>query len=215
MVFMHFPLRTPIRTAPIALVFIVAIAVLLSAAPTPPIPQSAKPATSEIQLSIDPAQSKLNCTVDTTLHLVHGTFNIKQGTVRFDPESGKASGEIIVLVTSGDTDNSSRDEKMHKEVLQSSKYPEAIFKPTQIEGHVARTGPSDIKLHGTLNLHGADHDIVAQVHADLANDHWTATAKFDIPFIQWGLKDPSNFLLKVKPTVNLDLNLAGPITQPK
>jgi polyisoprenoid-binding protein YceI len=210
MVFMYFPLRTSVHKAPLAIVFIFAIAVLLSAAPAPPTPQTAKPTVSEIQLSLDPAQSKLNWTVDTTLHLVHGTFNIKQGTVRFDPDSGKTSGEIIVLVTSGDTGNSSRDEKMHKEVLQSSKYPEAIFKPTQIEGHVARTGPSDVKLHGTLNLHGADHDVVALVHADLATDHWNATAKFEIPFIQWGLKDPSNFLLKVKPTVNLELQLSGP-----
>jgi polyisoprenoid-binding protein YceI len=205
-------LRSSILTIPVS-ISVFALTILLSAAPRPP--QSTKPATSEIQLSLDPSQSKLNWTIDTTLHLVHGTFNIKQGTVRFDPETGKASGEIVVFVTSGDTGNSSRDEKMHKEVLQSAKYPEAIFKPTQIEGHVARTGPSDVRLHGTLNLHGADHDIVAQVHTDLSNDHWTATAKFEIPFIQWGLKDPSNFLLKVKPTVDADLQLSGSLSLPK
>lgn len=199
-----------LRTAPLAAFSIFTLAIFLSAAPRPPLPQTAKTATSEIQLSLDTAQSKLNWTVDTTLHLVHGTFNIKQGTVRFDPETGKASGEIIVSVTSGETGNSSRDEKMHKEVLQSAQYPQAVFKPTQIEGHLARNGPSDIKLHGILNLHGADHDVVAQVHADLSNDHWTATAKFEIPFIQWGLKDPSSFLLKVKPTVNLDVQMSGP-----
>jgi polyisoprenoid-binding protein YceI len=211
----HFSQRSSILTTPLAIISIFALTILLSAAPGPPIPQTAKPATSEIQLSLDPAQSKLNWTVDSTLHMVHGNFNIKQGTVRFDPETGKASGEIVVYVTSGETGNASRDEKMHKEVLQSAKYPEAIFKPTQIEGHVASTGPSDVKLHGTLNLHGADHEIVALVHSDLSNDHWTATAKFEIPFIQWGLKDPSTFLLKVKPTVNADLNLSGSLTQPK
>jgi polyisoprenoid-binding protein YceI len=209
---MHSRFRSSILTIPLS---ILALTILLSAAPRPPLPQAAQPATSEIQLSLDTAQSKLNWTVDSTLHMVHGSFNIKQGTVRFDPETGKASGEIIVYVTSGETGNSSRDEKMHKEVLQSAKFPEAIFKPTQIEGHVARTGPSDVKLHGTLNLHGADHDIIALVHADLANDHWTATAKFEIPFIQWGLKDPSTFLLKVKPIVDVDLTLAGPISQSK
>jgi polyisoprenoid-binding protein YceI len=209
-----YPLRSSLRTTPLLVASSFTFAILLSAAPHPPLPQTAKPATSEIQLSLDTAQSKLNWTVDSTLHLVHGTFNIKQGTIRCDPETGKASGEIIVYVTSGDTGNSSRDEKMHKEVLQSPKYPEAVFKPTQIEGHIARTGPSDVKLHGILNLHGADHDSVAQVHADLSNDHWTATAKLEIPFIQWGLKDPSNFLLKVKPTVYVDLNLSGAVTKP-
>jgi polyisoprenoid-binding protein YceI len=188
-------------------------AVLLSATPT--IPQTAKPAVSEIHLSLDPAQSKLNWTVDSTHHLVHGTFNLKNGSLRFDPETGKASGEIIVLVTSGDTGNTSRDEKMHKEVLQSSQYPDAVFKPSQVEGRVSRTGASDVKLHGTLSLHGSDHDLVVPVHAELANDQWKGTAKFEIPYIQWGLKDPSNFLLKVKPIVNVELEMSGPITQPK
>jgi polyisoprenoid-binding protein YceI len=206
---------TNLRTASILIISIFAVAILLSASPAPPIPQTAKPATSEVQLSLDPAKSKLIWNVDSTLHMVHGTFNIKQGTVRFDPDSGKASGEIIVFVTSGDTGNSSRDEKMHKEVLQSSKYPEAIFKPTQIEGHVSHTGPSDVKLHGILLLHGAGHDLLVPVHADLATDHWNATATFEIPYIQWGLKDPSNFLLKVKPTVTVELELSGPISQPK
>jgi len=187
------------------------VAIILSAAPAPTIPQTTKTAVSEIQLSLNPAQSKLNWTVDSTLHMVHGTFNLKNGNLRFDPETGKASGEIVVPVTSGDTGNTSRDEKMHKEVLQSSQYPDAIFKPSQIEGHVSRTGASDVKLHGTLSLHGSDHDLVVPVHAELANDQWKGTAKFEVPYIQWGLKDPSNFLLKVKPIVNVELEMSGPL----
>jgi len=192
-----------------------AILVILSATPAPTTPQTTRTAASEIRLSLDPAQSKLNWTVDSTLHMVHGIFNIKNGNLRFDPETGKASGEIIVLVTSGDTGNTSRDEKMHKEVLQSSQYPDAIFKPSQIEGHVSSTGASDVKLHGTLSLHGSDHDLVVPVHAELANDHWKGTAKFEVPYIQWGLKDPSNFLLKVKPIVSVELEMSGSITQSK
>jgi polyisoprenoid-binding protein YceI len=184
------------------------IAILLSAA-APTIPQTTKTAISEIQLALDPAQSKLNWTVDSTLHMVHGTFNIKNGSLRFDPDTGKASGEIVVLVTSGDTGNTSRDEKMHKEVLQSSQYPDATFKPSQVEGHLSRTGASDVKLHGTLSLHGSDHALVVPVHAELANDQWKGTAKFEVPYIQWGLKDPSNFLLKVKPIVNVELEMSG------
>jgi polyisoprenoid-binding protein YceI len=190
------------------------VAILLVAA-TPTIPQTAKTAVSEIQLSLDPSQSKLNWTVDSTLHMVHGTFNIKTGNLHFDPETGKASGEIVVLVTSGETGNATRDEKMHKEVLQSSKYPDAIFKPSQIEGHVSRAGASDVRLRGTLSLHGSDHDMVVPVHAEFTNDHWQGTAKFEVPFIQWGLKDPSNFLLKVKPIVNVELEMSGSITQSK
>src|SRR5579863_1831400 len=144
----------------IAAVVTFAVLIMLSAAPAPTNPQTAKTAVSEIQLSLDPAQSKLNWTVDSTLHMVHGTFTIKNGSLRFDPETGKASGEIVVLVTSGETGNTSRDEKMHKDVLQSSQYPDATFKPSQVEGRVSRMGASDVKLHGILSLHGSDHALV-------------------------------------------------------
>ena len=57
--------------------------------------QNAKPITApEIVLTLDPAQTAVHYTVDSTLHTVHGTFELTRGTVQFDPETDKASGEI-------------------------------------------------------------------------------------------------------------------------
>ena len=186
------------------------IAVLLSASAAPPTPQAAQAVPQEVALELDPAQSKVHYKVDSTLHTVHGTFALKSGSVHFDPESGKAGGEILVFATSGDSGNSSRDERMHKEILETAKFPDAIFRPDHIEGKVARAGASDVKLHGVIQLHGQEHEIVALVHAELAGDHWKGTAKFDVPYMQWGIKDPSNWFLKVKPVVNVELEMAGP-----
>jgi polyisoprenoid-binding protein YceI len=188
---------------------IAGIAVFLSASAAPPRRQAAQTAAQEVVLSLDPSQSKVHYSVDTTLHTVHGTFALKSGVVRFDPATGKASGEIVVYATSGDSGNSSRDEKMHKVVLESIKFPEVVFKPAQLEGHLALSGASDVKLRGGFSLHGSDHELSVPVHADLAANHWKATAKFAVPFVQWGLKDPSTFLLKVKPNVEVQLDFAG------
>jgi len=188
---------------------IAGLAVFLSASAAPPRPQAAQTAAQEVVLSLDPSQSKVHYSVDTTLHTVHGTFALKSGVVHFDPATGMAGGEIIVYATSGDSGNSSRDEKMHKEVLQSSKFPAVVFKPTQLEGQLALAGSSEVKLRGVFSLHGADHELTVPVHADLAANHWKGTAKFSVPFIQWGLKDPSSFLLKVKPNVEVQLDFAG------
>ena len=114
-----------------------------------------------------------------------------------------------LFATSGDSGNSSRDEKMHKEVLESAKFPEATFKPTRVEGAVSLTGASDFKLRGVLKVHGSDHEVVADVHAEFSGGHWKGTAKFDVPFVEWKMKDPSNFLLKVKPVVHVEVDLAG------
>ena len=190
-----------------------AMVVFLSAIAAPPHAQTQQSASQDVVLVLDPAQSKVHYSVDSTLHTVHGTFNLKSGTVHFDPQSGKAGGEIVVFATSGESGNSSRDERMHKEILQSQKYPDAIFRPMQVEGKISRTGASDVKLHGVIVLHGQEHEIIAPVHAQLADDRWTGSANFDVPYIQWGMKDPSNWVLKVKPVVHVELEMAGSTAQ--
>jgi polyisoprenoid-binding protein YceI len=187
---------------------IAGIAVFLSASAAPP-RQAPQAPTQQLLFSLDQSQSKVHYTVDSTLHTVHGTFNLKSGILRIDPATGKADGEIIVYASSGDSGNSSRDEKMHKAVLESAKYSEIVFKPTLMDGKPALSGTCDVKLHGVFSLHGRDHDLVVPVHAEITGDHWKGSAKFQVPYIQWGLKDPSNFLLRVKPNVDIDLELAG------
>ncbi len=190
---------------------ILGITMLLAASPAPPRPQAAasQAATREIALTLDPAQTKVHCTVDTTLHTVHGSFALKSGSLQFDPQTGKTTGSIVVNVLTGETGNDSRDQRMHKEILETWKFSEATFRPSQIDGQVSLTSPSDFKVKGIITLHGTDHELVANVHSEFNGDHWKGTAKFDVPYTKWGIKDPSNFLLKVKPVVNLELELAG------
>jgi hypothetical protein len=47
------------------------------------------------------------------------------------------------------------------------------------------------------------------VHAELTGDHWKGSAKFRVPYIQWGLKSPNTFLLKAAPVVEIELELSG------
>lgn len=179
--------------------------------------QSASPqaAPSEaLVLTVDPAQSEVHYTLDTTLHTVHGTFKIKHGEIRIEPASGKASGEVVADATSGQSGNDSRDKKMHKDVLESEKFSEIVFHPDRVEGQVARSGACNVQLHGTFSLHGADHEMLVPVQASLDGGHWKGSSKFAIPFLAWGLKNPSNFFLKVKPDVNLELDLAGSLQTP-
>lgn len=199
---------------------IVGITVLLSAAAAPPplagqaataptAVSSASPVTSPVSLTLDPAQSKVHFTVPTSLHTVHGTFDVTRGAMDFDPSSGKASGEIVVNAKSGESGNNSRDNRMHKEILETAKFPEAVFRPTQVEGVVTAAAPCEIKVHGTFSVHGSDHDVIALVHAELAGQTWKGTGKFDVPFVQWGIKDPSNFLLKVNHVVSVEIEMGG------
>jgi polyisoprenoid-binding protein YceI len=176
---------------------------------------ASKPATqssiSEIVLTLDPVQSQVHWTLNSTLHTVHGTFSLKSGIVHFNPDTGTAGGEIVIYAPSGQSGNASRDKRMHKEILETARYPEVMFRPTRVEGKVSRSGASDVKLEGTLSIHGADHDVTAQVHAELAGERWTGSGTFKVPYVQWGIKDPSNFLLKAEPAVTVEVEMSGQV----
>jgi hypothetical protein len=185
-------------------------AVLLSASAAHRAPQVAAPASAnEIVLNINPAQSSVHYSVNSSLHTVHGTFAIKRGTLRLDPGTGKATGEIVVDAASGQSGSDSRDKKMHKEVLESARFTEIVFRPDHVEGAVQRQGTSNTQLHGVFVMHGGEHEMTATVRADLGTEQWKGTANFSVPYNDWGLKNPGNFMLKVDHSVNIEVEMTG------
>jgi polyisoprenoid-binding protein YceI len=173
-------------------------------------PQS-PPSAGQLALAVDPLTSTVHWSLDSSLHTVHGTFHVKRGSVTIDTATGKASGEIVVDASSGESGNDSRDKKMHQEVLESDKYAEIIFRPDRMDGRIAKQGNSNVTLHGVFSLHGESHEFSAPAKVELSPDHFKGSAAISIPYIDWKLKNPSNFLLKVKPVVEVDVELAGSV----
>jgi polyisoprenoid-binding protein YceI len=205
------PLNT-IRRNLAATLGLMGLAVLLSASAAHRPPQGPTAAgAGEIILNVDPAQSSVHYSVSSSLHTVHGTFAVTRGSVQIDPSSGKAAGEIVVDAASGQSGNNSRDKKMHNEVLESARFTEIIFRPDRVEGALQPQGSSNTQLHGNFELHGSEHELSIPVQTELQSDKWKGTAHFGIPYTNWGLKNPSNFLLKVDHTVTVEVDLAGTI----
>jgi polyisoprenoid-binding protein YceI len=166
----------------------------------------------ESVFTLDPSATKIEFTLGATLHTVHGTFRLKSGEIHFDPATGRASGSIVVDATSGNTNNSGRDSKMHKEILESAKFPEIVFTPKGIKGSLAEKGISQVEVSGVMRLHGADREITLTFTVEpAAGGQLQAATKLAVPYIQWGLKSPSNFLLHVSDTVNMEIHAAGRI----
>ena len=162
-------------------------------------------------LRCDAAQTTANFTLSATLHTVHGSFRSKQGELHFDPTSGMISGEIVFDATSGQTGNDSRDKNMHKDVLESQRYPEISFRPDRAEGKVADGAPATLQVHGMFRIHGAEHEMTIPVEATLTNGQWTAHAQFKIPYIAWGMKNPSKAFIHVGDTVEVEFQGAGKV----
>ncbi len=160
-------------------------------------------------VELDPAQTSIAFMLEGSLHDTHGTFKLKSGAIQFDSATGTASGSIVVDVTTGDTGNSSRDRKMHSDVLESAKFGEAVFTPKQVIGSVAPEGSSQVDVQGVLRIHGADHNVTMTMSVTADGGKITAKAQFEIPYAAWGMQNPSTFLLHVAGTVTVEVSAAG------
>jgi len=163
----------------------------------------------DMAVELDPASTRIEFTVTATLHTVHGTFGLKSGTVHFNSSTGSASGLVIVDATSGDSGNKGRDHKMHQEVLESQRYPEITFTPTRMSGRVDPQGSSSVQIDGIFKLHGADHPITLTLPVQAQGQNLSVQTHIIVPYVAWGLKDPSTFILHVGEMVDIDINAVG------
>jgi polyisoprenoid-binding protein YceI len=178
------------------------------------IPTVISAAAQDTAFQLDPAQTSVKFTLGDVLHTVRGTFLLKHGALQFDPASGKISGEIVVDAKSGESGSGMRDRKMHKEILESERYPDIAFRPDKIEGPLASQGKSSVMVHGTFSIHGVDREITVPAEVEMSADHWTATVHFTVPYEKWGMKNPSTLFLRVNDSVEIDLVAAGTLAKP-
>jgi len=160
---------------------------------------------------LDPHQSQVAFTLGDVLHTVHGTFQVKSGNVHFDTSNGTASGLLVVDATTGDSGSKARDKKMHGEILESAKYPEITFAPQHVRGQLLPEGKSQITIDGMMTLHGQSHQISIAAPVEVHAGQATANLTFVVPYVQWGLKNPSTFILRVNDKVDINVRAVGRI----
>ena len=154
---------------------------------------------------IDPAQTRVEFTLGSLLHTVHGDFRLKRGTLRFDPLTGRASGELVVDAASGDSGSPARDKRMHASILESARYPEIAFRPDRVEGMVAPEGRSQVQLHGMFAIHGVEHEVLVPVTVDAGIGQYSVAGTFEVPYVKWGMKNPSSLMLRVNDKVEITI----------
>ena len=163
----------------------------------------------EITFTPDSAASSVSFSLSATMHTVHGTFTLKKSSVHLSPGVNQISGEIVLDATSAKTGIDARDNKMHQDVLESARYPEITFLPDRVDGTLAMRGASKIQVHGIFTIHGSQHEMLVPTDVEITPEHWQATSHFTVPYVQWGMKNPSNFLLHVKDSVEIEVKLGG------
>lgn len=156
--------------------------------------------------------SEVKVTLNTTHEVVNGTFQIQSGSIDFDRRAARMSGSVVVSASSGKTGNDSRDKKMKKDILKVDEYANVSFAPKAFTGTLATSGDSTIQVSGVFTLLGSPHDLTIPMQVHMDGSQATAKAKFVVPYVQWGLKNPSFLIWKAENDVAIDLNLVGQVS---
>jgi polyisoprenoid-binding protein YceI len=159
--------------------------------------------------TVDPDASKVAFALSGNTHHVDGTFHVQSGSIDFDRGTQTISGSVVVAAGSGNSGDQGRDKKMNSGVLDVAHFAEISFVPNSYKGTIAASGDSTIQVTGVFTLHGTPHDLTVPMQIHIDGTILTAKTHFTVPYVKWGLKDPSIFILKVAKDVDIDLTLVG------
>jgi polyisoprenoid-binding protein YceI len=102
---------------------------------------------------------------------------------------------------------------MHEKILESQRYPEMVFEIERLSGKLNPVGQSEIELHGTLEMHSTRRPIAMPATVVTADGKTvTGTGTLILSYLEWGLADPSFFLLRVEKEVHVTVKAVGRIS---
>ncbi len=169
-----------------------------SAAPAAAAPAVNAPASGSGKVyKIDPAQSEVHYEVGETF-LDGNRFNLAigrtkgiAGEIAIDTQTPANSqiGEIVIDVSQFTSDESRRDNFIRRTGLESSKYPQATFKTTSIEGLPAKVNEGEevaFTITGDLTVKETTKPVTWQVKLKLAQGNVSGEATTQIKLSDFG-----------------------------
>jgi len=176
---------------------------------------TAMPAFAEkMVFTLDTKESEVRIILGATLHTVDGRAALEPASFTWDTDSGSASGRAVVRASRLRTGIDARDQKMREDVLLSALHPEIVFEATGFE--LRQSGAEKLRfvLKGELTLLGVGHEIELETRAHLRSDNsWKARADLNLPYVQWGLTDPSLPLFAVDKYVTVEVKAVGSLAR--
>lgn len=169
-------------------------------------------ARAQTKYDINPATSRVTFSLGG-FHDVHGIFKVGSGEVTFNRKTGAMTGSIVVEADSGNSGNSARDKKMKHSELHVKKFPSITFSPKQFTGTLKDSGASSVQVHGVFTLIGKPHTIVVPMTVTIDGSQCTAKGSAVIPYVSWGMKDPTMLFMKEAKDVKVNLTFEGKLAQ--
>jgi len=138
-------------------------------------------------------------------------MGLERGSLVLDATTGRAQGEVVVSSRSAETGHKGRDRAMHRKVLDSERFPSMAFYPERVVGLPVDGETVELTVEGWIEVQGERHPVVWLASVDREVGYFSTEIKFDVPYVEWGLKDPSNLLLRVGKIVRVRIWAEGTV----
>ncbi len=160
-------------------------------------------------MTLEPGNTTVSFHLGATGHDVEGRMHLTAGEIRFDTEQGTASGKVEIDLKPTETGNPKRDKTMHKKVFETERFPLVVFEPNRFEGALPTSGSGEVEIFGTVAIHGSEHPLSMKAQFEIEGDQFEGTTTFAVPYVDWGLENPSMFVLRVAKNVDVTVKTNG------
>jgi len=167
------------------------------------------------RITLDAAASQVTFELGAVFHTVHGHSQVEKSILSYEPHDGTLTGTITVAAAGLTTDNTRRDRKMHEQVLKSAAHPSIVMTLRRADGTLDPENGGYLQIEADLVLLGQPHPISFPVEIRVTDpEHGTVRAEgsFSVPYVAWGLTDPSAVFLRVDKEVRVTFSAAGTLT---
>ena len=103
------------------------------------------------------------------------------------------------------------NKELREIVLEPAKYPEIVFKSTEVTGKSLGNGQYDLKISGDLTLHGVTRRIVIPAKVTVTGNNLRAVGEFSIDRDDFNVKATSavHGLIRVREKVKFTFDIVG------
>jgi polyisoprenoid-binding protein YceI len=110
-----------------------------------------------------------------------------------------------------DSDRQKIETTMRNDVLETAKYPDIVFQSSGVSATRIDEGKYQVKIPGSLTLHGVTHNVVLNARLEFGTNDFHAVGEFPIKQSEFGIKPVSvaGGTIKVKDEVRLSFDIVA------
>ena len=134
---------------------------------------------------------------------------------KITPASLRLTVKTDSMVETSDAFTEPQKQIINKElreiVLEPAKYPEIVFKSTEVTGKPLGSGQYELKIRGELTLHGVTRHIVIPAKVTVTGNNLRAVGEFSIDRSDFNVKATSAFhgMVRVRSKVKFTFDIVG------